>query len=192
MKRYLFAILLIATAAAFSACASAAETLGGASGSDFSGADFTGTWYVSEVLTPGGKTVDSSEMQLMGAGLTLELLEGGVYFVYGSDGEVLGQGQYSVTADVLTCTAGSQQTTYHIQDADTLRSISDDKSITVMARQPEPSPTATDEEISDEDISDSDTDQDAPEDSDMPLGETEAPVGTSDVTTNVPTTEPSN
>ena len=150
--------------AILSACASDAMSQGSVSDADFSGADFTGRWCVSELLFPGGKPLDGSEMQLMDAGITLELLDGGVYFVYGTDGAVLGQGQYSVAGSVLTCTAGAEQTLYQIVDENTLRSESDDKSVTVMSKQSEPSPSFSEEEPYDDDFIDSDTGEDMPED----------------------------
>jgi hypothetical protein len=116
---------------------------------------------------PGGKPLDAGEMQLMGAGITLELLNNGVYFVYGTDGTVLGQGQYSVAGGVLTCTAGEEQTVYQIVDENTLRSVSADNSVTIMSKQPELSPSIAGEDSPDRDVIDDGTDQDLPEGGDI-------------------------
>lgn len=186
MKKYFTVILIVTVIAIFSACASDAQV--NDSDADFSGVDFSGKWCVSEIHFPGGKPLSSSELQLMEANFTLELLGGGVYFVYGADGAVLGQGQYSVSGSVLTCTAGEEQTEYQILDENTLRTVSEDKSATVMSRQPEPSPAITDEQPSDEDITGSDIDQETPEDADIPEDTDMPPEDTSD-TAGVPTEE---
>jgi hypothetical protein len=162
MKKYCLTILSVILIIMFSACGSSgAKTQAAASASDFSATDFKGTWCVSEVLTPAGKAVDSSTMLQMGSGFKLELIDKGVYFVYGTDGSVMGQGQYTITGNILTLTAGSVKTVYQIIDAGTLRSVSEDKSVTVMAKQPEASPAASENDAVD---SDNPSDTDAPED----------------------------
>lgn len=200
MKKYSVVILILIVMAIFSACASEAMTQG-SSGADFSVTDFSGKWCVSEMRFPGGKPLDASEMQLMGSGITLELLDNGVYFVYGPDGAALGQGQYSVAGGVLTCTAGEQQTVYQIVDENTLRSVSDDNSVTVMSKQPEPSPSITGEDSPDGDIIDGEADQDIPEDGDIIDGEADQdlpedgdlpPEGTSATEDKGSAPEPSN
>lgn len=101
---------------------------------DFSETDFTGRWRVSEVIDSEGQTVRESEMQSLNIGFMLELLENGIYFVYEEDGDILGQGEYSITRNQLTLTASDQETVYEIRDQDTLWCESADKSVTVMTR----------------------------------------------------------
>lgn len=102
---------------------------------DFSGTDFSGNWHVSEIIDSNGMTVTDAEKQNLGAGFILELLPDGTYFVYNQDGKVLGQGTYSVALNQLILTANSAETDYEIVDADTLRIIQPDTSITIMKRE---------------------------------------------------------
>lgn len=102
---------------------------------DFAGTDFSGRWYVSEIIDSNGLPVSDAEKQTLGAGFILELLANGTYFVYGADGKVWGQGTYSVAMNQLTLTAQSSSTVYEIADADTLRITEPDTSITVMKRE---------------------------------------------------------
>ena len=102
---------------------------------DFAGTDFSGRWYVSEIIDSNGLPVSDAEKQILGAGFILELLANGTYFVYGTDGKVWGQGTYSVAMNQLTLTAQSLSTVYEIADADTLRITEPDTSITVMKRE---------------------------------------------------------
>ena len=102
---------------------------------DFSGTDFSGNWHVSEIIDSNGMTVADAEKQNLGAGFILELLPDGTYFVYNQDGKVLGQGTYSVALNQLILTANSAETAYEIVDADTLRIIQPDTSITIMKRE---------------------------------------------------------
>lgn len=183
MKRNSIVAIILIVVTLLCSCDSAAVQTDPSS-TAFTGVSFTGKWTVSGVTFPGGKPLTDSEMQQIGAGITLELLDGGTYFVYGSDGSVLGQGQYSIAGNILTCTAGSEQTLYQIVDADTLRSESEDKSVTVMTRMPEPSPTAT--EGNPEDVTDTDSGDDAPDDTDAP------PDDTSDTSPDVSNSQASN
>jgi hypothetical protein len=171
MKKILPAILLLSAIIMLSACSAGIQpdSTGQQSGSsEFSNIDFSGSWLVSEIFSPNGEPAKSADYQLIEAGFKLELLDGGIYFVYGQNGAVLGQGVYSVSGSQLTCTAGSVQTIYQILDPDTLQSVADDKSITVMARQPEPSPTVPEEDVPDDHISGGDDDQKEPADSIVP------------------------
>ena len=102
---------------------------------DFSGTDFSGSWYVSEIIDSNGLPITEVEMQNLGAGFTLELLPNGTYFVYNPDGKALGQGTYSVSLDKLLLTANGIESAYEIIDADTLRVTQPDTSITVMKRE---------------------------------------------------------
>ncbi len=108
--------------------------------SDFSGADFSGDWVVSAVFDSTGAPVTGDALSALEADFLLELLEGGIYFVYDAAGGVLGQGTYSVEMNLLTLTAGDVQTVYIIVDADTLHSTAGDDSITVMSRLPKEEP----------------------------------------------------
>lgn len=184
MKKYCLAFLSIILIVMSSACGStnvkaqagasaSVKTQVSVSASDFSGTDFKGTWCVSEVLTPTGKAVDNNTMLQLGSGFKLELIDKGVYFVYGADGSVKGQGQYSIKGNTLTLTAGTVKTVYQIIDSSTLHSVSEDKSVTVMVKQPEPSPTASGGP-SDADAPDDidDPDQDAPDGSTAPVSST--------------------
>lgn len=101
---------------------------------DFSGTDFSGSWHVSEIIDSNGLPINEAEMQSLGAGFTLELLPNGTYFVYNSDGKALGQGTYSVSLDKLLLAANGIESAYEIIDADTLRIIQPDTSITIMKR----------------------------------------------------------
>jgi hypothetical protein len=171
-------ILFIMTAVAFislSACGSAAGTMNQdvSAPSASAEADVKGRWYVSEVLAPDGTPATAEEMTQMGAGYTLELLDGGVYFVYGADGGALGQGQYIVSSGKLTCTVGEMEIVFNSEQAGTLRSRAEDGSVTVMARSTEqdiegPGNSDVIDEGSPEDVDAPDdadiTDQDSPED----------------------------
>ena len=101
---------------------------------DFSDADFSGRWSVSEIIDSHGLPVTDAEKQDLDADFTLELLPGGAYFVYDEDGRVLGQGDYSVTLDRLTLTAQGEKTVYTIVDENTVRITQPDASVTVMKR----------------------------------------------------------
>ncbi len=102
---------------------------------DFSGTDFSGHWYVFELIDSNGMPVTEAELQNLGAGFTLELLPSGTYFVYHQDGKVLGQGTYSVALNQLILSANGTDTVYEIADADTLRMTQPDTSITVMKKK---------------------------------------------------------
>ncbi len=102
---------------------------------DFSQTDFTGIWYVSGIITADGNSLSENEVSLLDAGFTLELLPEGVYFVYQSNGNVLGQGQYSVSENLLICSADGRETVYVIQDKDTLLSKAPDDTTTIMTRR---------------------------------------------------------
>lgn len=150
MKRC-YLLFLMACLLAFSACGNgpgtpaSGETPAAASSQaptatptpDFSGTDLTGRWHVLEVIDSNGFPVGEAQKQVLGADFTLELLPGGVYFVYAADGRALGQGIYSVTLNALTLTAQGSETVYEIIDADTLRIAEPDGSITVMKREAE-------------------------------------------------------
>lgn len=101
---------------------------------DFADVDFTGKWHVTQIIDSNGEIVSESEMQALNSGFILELLKDGVYFVYDKDGEILGQGNYTVELNQLTLTAAEQQTMYEVRDKDTLWCESPDKSVTVMTR----------------------------------------------------------
>ncbi len=106
---------------------------------DYSDTDFTGLWHVAEIVDSNGTPVDNAKKQELGGDFTLELLEGGVYFVYDGSGKTLGQGAYSVTANQLALAAAGKRTVYEITDADTLTVTQPDGSTTVMRRAPEAS-----------------------------------------------------
>ena len=166
MKRHFIIMLIIALlAAALAACAagdtnnskttpeeSATDTT--TPPPDYSDVDFSGNWRVSGIIATDGTPLSSAEMSEMTPGFTLELLSDGKYFVYDADGATLGQGQYSVSANKLTCTAEDEETVYEIIDSNTLKCTADDKSATVMSR-------VADEEVEDEYIPD---DAENPED----------------------------
>lgn len=101
---------------------------------DFADVDFTGKWHVTQIIDSNGQIVEESKMESLNPGFILELLKDGVYFVYDKDGEILGQGEYSIELNQLTLTAAEQQTVYEVQDKDTLWCESPDKSLTVMTR----------------------------------------------------------
>ena len=101
---------------------------------DYSGVDFSGIWAVSALYDSSGATVAEDKLAEAGADFSLELLDGGTYFLYDADGKPLGQGQYSVELEEMILTAGGQKTTYDIEDADTLRCTAQDGSVTVMKR----------------------------------------------------------
>ncbi len=101
---------------------------------DFADVDFSGNWSVSAVLDENGQAVSADQMAQMGADFTLEITKSGAYFIYSAEGEPIGQGQYSVSANQLVLSASGMQTTYIIQDANTLRCEAEDGSVTVMTR----------------------------------------------------------
>ena len=115
--------------------AAPAETPAPTPAPDFSGTDFSGHWYVDEIIDAGGTPVDDGRKEELGAGFILELLPGGVYFVYDEDGKALGQGSYEVEQNELTLTADTGQTVYGIEDAATWRAAQPDGSVTVMKRE---------------------------------------------------------
>jgi hypothetical protein len=112
---------------------------------DFTGTDFSGRWYVYELIDSNGMPATEAEKQNLGAGFTLELLPNGTYFVYDQDSKVLGQGTYSVALNQLVLTANGAESAYEIVDADTFRMTQPDTSITVMKREAQE--TAGDDEI---------------------------------------------
>lgn len=125
---------------------------------DFVGTDFSGTWYVGELIDSNGDTVGEDEMQTMGAVFSIELLFDSTYFVYDETGDVLGQGTYCVKLNCLTLTAADEDTIYEIQDEDTFCCTLEDSSITVMKRAEETADAET-SDIGDEgdtDIQDED------------------------------------
>lgn len=119
---------------------------------DFSQYDFSGTWSVASVTGPGGESLTDEELARLSADFTLELLSGGVYFVYDSGGVVMGQGTYEVRLNVLTCRAGDQETVYQIIDENTLHSTAADNSITIMQRSPDAPAEDEEEPKGDKDI----------------------------------------
>ena len=102
---------------------------------DFASTDFSGRWYVSDIIDSNGMSVSDAEKQTLDAGFILELLPTGTYFVYGADGKALGQGTYSIALNQLTLTALGIQTVYEIIDAETLRITQPDTSVTIMKRE---------------------------------------------------------
>ncbi len=152
MKRYLI-ILVAALVLVLSACSGAGEVLETlptdspaiaeatpeqtptpTTPPDYAGIDFSGSWYVDQLIDSNGDTVSQGEMQGLGSDFTLELLPEGTYFVYNAKDAVLGQGIYTVAQNLLTLTAGESQTVYEIQDENTLQSKQADNSVTVMKR----------------------------------------------------------
>ena len=117
--------------------ATSAPTSMSTSAPDYSDTDFSGHWGVSEVYDAAGDSVTGSALAALQPDFTLELVEGGAYFIYDSTDAVLGQGTYTVETDVMTLTAGDAQTVYAIADENTLRCTADDGSVTVMTRLPE-------------------------------------------------------
>jgi len=103
---------------------------------DYTNTDFSGTWYVSGVFASNGTTLNSREMQALGADFTMEILADGIYYIYDAEGAAIGKGDYLVSHKRLTCFADGQKTVYEIQDADTLICTAADNSVTVMSRRP--------------------------------------------------------
>lgn len=167
MKKLVLLIITISAFIALSACAASGtmnqdnQDVSAPSASAVT--DVTGRWYVSEVLAPDGTPATAEEMAQLGAGYTLELLEGGVYLLYGDDGGALGQGQYSVSSGKVICAVGETEIVFDIEQSGTLRSRAEDGSVTVLSRKPEEAPDAPD----DSDVIDEDepADSDAPENS---------------------------
>ena len=118
---------------------------------DYSGVDFSGIWTVAALYDSAGTAVDEDKLAEAGANFSLELLDGGTYFLYDADGKPIGQGQYSVEHDELVLTAGSQQTSYIIEDENTLRCTAQDGSATVMKRCLDACETDGEEDIPPED-----------------------------------------
>ncbi|MGE5494494.1 MAG: hypothetical protein ACM3S4_04230 [Burkholderiales bacterium] len=168
MKKLILLIMAIAAFAALSACGGAAGTMNQdnrdvSAPSASAVTDVTGRWYVSEVIAPDGTPATAEEMAQLGAGYTLELLQGGVYLLYGDDGSALGQGQYSVSSGKVICTVGETEIVFDIEQSGTLRSRAEDGSVTVLSRKPEETPEAPDgSDVIDEDEP---VDSDAPENS---------------------------
>jgi hypothetical protein len=167
MKKLIVSIMILTALVTLSACGGAADTLNpNVSSSAAPEADIAGIWCVSQVLAPDGTPATTEEMQSMGAGFTLELLQGGTYFVYDANGKALGQGQYSVSGGRLTCTVGETELVYTIESAGTLKSRASDGSVTILARSPEQfTPGGGDDgsDVVDEDSPDGE-DADAPDD----------------------------
>jgi|GEM_PF-2443469 len=179
MKKYVV-LFLAALALIFSACSngegkavsptaapqqSEAPSPTATPGPDFSGTDFSGRWYVYDLIDSNGMPATDAEKQNLGAGFTLELLPNGTYFVYDQDSKVLGQGTYSVALNQLILTANDAETEYEILDADTIRVTQPDTSITVMKRETEEI-TEGDDLISGEDVSEEgETEDETAEDS---------------------------
>lgn len=177
MKKLMIAVMILA--ALLSGCArtdgdntpetggSPADKPGGTEAlPDFSQTDFSGTWFVSGVIGPGGDRLSDEEFARLSAEFTLELLSGGVYFVYDSGGTVMGQGTYEVALNLLTCRAGDQETVYLIIDEKTLHCTAADDSVTIMERCPDaPADDHDDESFEDDDDIETDVpDEDTPDD----------------------------
>lgn len=181
MKKMILLIMTAAAIIALSACGSAADAINQDVSAPSASAvtDVKGRWYVSEVLAPDGTPATAEEMTQMGAGYTLELLEGDAYLVYGEDGAALGQGQYSVSSGKLTCTVGETEIVFDIEQAGTLRSRAEDGSVTVLSRKPQEIIDAPDEsDIIDEGEptgSDAPEDATSPDGTDIPEDEADAP-----------------
>ncbi len=150
---------------------------------DFSGTDFSGRWYVDQIIDSNGVPVSDAEKQNLGGDFTIELLPTGAYFVYGGDGKAMGQGAYSVSSNALTLTAQGQSTVYEIVDADTLRIVEPDASITVMKREAT-EPADVDGDAAGEDLGDAEID--IPEG-----GETATPETPSETPSEMPSETPS-
>lgn len=101
---------------------------------DFSQTDFRGDWHVTGVIKPDGTYLSESEFAQLDTDFYVEITKDGVYFVYDGNGQVLGQGEYSISMNILTLSAGGMQTVYVIIDENTLHCLSADDSITVMTR----------------------------------------------------------
>ena len=143
---------------------------------DFTNTDFSGHWAVSQVFDSAGEAVSAERLTELGC-FTLELLTDGTYFVYDTAGAVLGQGRYSVEKDVMTLEAGGVQTIYTVTDQDTLRGATADGSVTILIRQPEPTP-AVDEEEPDDDTAEGEdvtTSPEETEDIDIPEDDIDIP-----------------
>lgn len=102
---------------------------------DFSHIDFTGIWKVTSVIKPDGDILSELEFVKLDTDFYLELIKDGVYFLYGQDGGLIGQGEYSVSYNILTLSANGVQTLYTVIDENTLNCLSADDSITIMTRQ---------------------------------------------------------
>lgn len=185
MKKIFLMIAALAALTAMSACQANTNTEGTAdtpasspSTTDvplYASADFAGHWAVSEVYDTKGKLVTGSTLEALDAGIILELLADGIYFVYAEDGTVLGQGQFAVSGESLVLTAGEAQTEYLIVDKDTLKASSDDGSITIMARQPEEPKVESTEPDDEDDIEDTEAPDDTDwEDTNIPDDDPEA------------------
>lgn len=101
---------------------------------DFSQADFRGIWNVAGVIAPDGSHLSESEFARLDTDFYIEIIKDGVYFVYDGGGQVLGQGEYGVSMNILTLSAGGMQTVYIVVDENTLHCQSADDSVTVMTR----------------------------------------------------------
>ncbi len=150
--KYLFSIILILFTVIFAACGlpeenkteqtippvpSPEQTISTPSPTpppDFSNTDFTGRWNVTGVIAPDGNPLNESEFSQLDTDFYVEILKDGVYLVYDIDGQVLGQGKYSVSTNILTLSAGGMETVYVILDENTLHCLSADDSVTVMTR----------------------------------------------------------
>jgi hypothetical protein len=138
MKKLIVSIMILTALVTLSACGGAADTLNpNVSSSVAPDANIAGSWCVSQLLAPDGTPATTEEMQGMGAGFSLELLQGGTYIVYDANGKALGQGQYAIKDDRLTCTVGETELVYTIESSGTLKSRAADGSVTILARSPE-------------------------------------------------------
>jgi len=101
---------------------------------DYAGVDFSGIWTVTALYDSAGTAMGEDKLAEAGADFSLEMLDGGTYFLYDVEGTPIGQGEYSVEQDELILTAGGEQTIYTIEDENTLRCTAQDGSATVMTR----------------------------------------------------------
>lgn len=104
---------------------------------DFSDADLTGTWAVSGIISPDGTKLDDAKLEQFDTDFILELSSKNAYFVYDEEGNVKGQGSYSVSQNRLTLSAEGMETVYIIIDENTLHGMALDDSVTVMTRCPD-------------------------------------------------------
>lgn len=135
--------MVVIAAAMFAACTNNNTSEPTPSGSetpaltpvDFSGADLTGVWGVSQVLDSLGAPVGEDRLKEIGADYTIELLGGGMYIICDAEGKEIGQGEYSVVQDELIFSAGGGETVYTIRDENTIECAASDGSVTVMTRR---------------------------------------------------------
>jgi hypothetical protein len=139
---------------------------------NYADADFTGKWTVSALYDSSGAALTAEQIAQAGANFTLELLDGGIYFLYDAQGAPIGQGQYTAAQQELTLSANGAQTVYEIQDIDTLRCKAEDGSVTVMTRLAEPGEEDIGEPSEQSGAEETDTEEPDTEETDMdePIG----------------------